>query len=131
MEAIWVTTRGHEELLDITDQVQEAVSRSGVTEGVCCLFIPHTTAGITFNEKWDPDVRHDLMLTLSSIASADPRHRHAEGNSPAHAKASLCGASAFVFVSGGRLQLGPWQGIYLAEFDGPRRRQVWVKVIQG
>lgn len=131
METIWVTTRGHEELLDITGQVQEAVSRSGVTEGVCCLFIPHTTAGITLNENWDPDVRRDLLLTLASMAPADPRHRHVEGNSPAHIKASLCGASAFIFVSAGRLQLGSWQGIYLAEFDGPRRRQVWVKVIRG
>ncbi|MCS7220300.1 MAG: secondary thiamine-phosphate synthase enzyme YjbQ [Anaerolineae bacterium] len=131
METIWVTTRGHEELLDITGQVQEAVSRSGVTEGVCCLFVPHTTAGITLNENWDPDVRRDLLLTLSSMAPADPRHRHAEGNSPAHIKASLCGTSALVFVSAGRLQLGSWQGIYLAEFDGPRQRQVWVKVIRG
>ncbi|HEY63695.1 MAG TPA: YjbQ family protein [Caldilineae bacterium] len=129
MESLVVTTHTHEELLDITGEVQEVVSHSGVREGICYIFVPHTTAGITLNENWDPDVRRDILISLADMAPASPRHRHAEGNSPAHVKASLCGTSAIVFVSDGRLQLGPWQGIYLAEFDGPRRRQVWVKVI--
>jgi len=130
MEHITVSTHTREELLDITSDVQEIISRSGVREGICYLFVPHTTAGITLNENWDPDVRRDMLVTLSDMAPADPRHRHMEGNSPAHIKASLCGASAIVFISDGRLQLGSWQGIYLTEFDGPRRRQVWAKIVE-
>jgi len=126
-----VPTRAKTELVDITAQVTEAVRESGISEGVCHIFVPHTTAGITLNENWDPTVRHDILLTLSDLVPPNPRHRHSEGNSPAHIKATLCGASATVFVSGGRLQLGSWQGIYLAEFDGPRRRRVWVKVMAG
>jgi secondary thiamine-phosphate synthase enzyme len=91
---------------------------------------PHTTAGVTLNENWDPTVRQDILLTMDDhVAPPDARHRHGEGNSPAHIKATLCGASATVFVVDG--QLGQWQGIYLAEFDGPRRRRVWVKVLAG
>ncbi len=131
MEEIWVNTHAREELLDITPQVQEAVHRSGTAEGLCHLFVPHTTAGITLNENWDPDVIHDLLLTLAEIAPADPRHRHAEGNSPAHVKATLCGSHAVVFIRDGRLQLGSWQGIFLAEFDGPRRRRIWLKILPG
>jgi len=127
-----VSTRANTELVDITAQVAEVVRESGVKEGVCYLFVPHTTAGITLNENWDPTVRHDILLTLNDrLVPPDPRHRHTEGNSPAHIKATLCGASATVFVSKGQLQLGTWQGIYLAEFDGPRRRRVWVKVMEG
>ncbi len=129
MDHIWVNTRTREEFLDITDRVQEVVDRSGVREGICYLFVPHTTAGITLNENWDPDVVRDMLLTLGDIAPDDPRHRHAEGNSPAHVKATLCGSHAIVFIHEGRLQLGSWQGIYLAEFDGPRRRRVWVKIL--
>ncbi|MCD6290404.1 MAG: YjbQ family protein [Anaerolineae bacterium] len=129
MERLTITTRSHEEMVDITSAVQEVVSRSGVRDGMCCIFAPHTTAGVTLNENWDPDVRHDLLVSLDDMAPASPQHRHAEGNSPAHVKASLCGSSAIVFIEDGRLQLGRWQGIYLAEFDGPRRRQVWVKVV--
>ncbi len=118
------------QLVDITHQVQEAVGRTGVRDGICALFIPHTTAGLTFNENWDPSVRRDVLLTLGDIAPPDPRHEHGEGNSPAHIQASLMGASAIVLLEDGRLQLGRWQGIYLAEFDGPRRRQVWIKPIK-
>ena len=124
-----VQTRAQNELVDITSQVQEAVRQAGLNDGICHLFVPHTTAGLTLNENWDPDVRRDVLLTLNDIAPADPRHRHSEGNSPAHIKASLMGASATILVDDGRLQLGSWQGIYLAEFDGPRHRQVRLKVV--
>lgn len=126
-----VQTRSRSDLVDITHQVQELVRESGVQEGLCTLFVPHTTAGLTLNENWDPDVRQDILLTLAEVAPVDPRHQHSEGNSPAHIKASLLGASGQVLVEGGRLQLGSWQGIYLAEFDGPRRRRVWVKILPG
>lgn len=127
-----VRTRSTTQFLDITNQVQAAVQQSGVQDGICYVFVPHTTAGVTLNENWDPDVQHDILLTLDQhVAPPDPRHRHGEGNSPAHLKASLVGASATVFVEQGRLQLGQWQGIYLAEFDGPRSREVWVKVVRG
>jgi len=129
VESLTVTTHTREELLDITEDVQDVLSRSDVREGICYLFIPHTTAGITLNENWDPDVRGDILISLADMVPPNPRHRHAEGNSPAHVKASLCGSSAVVFIRDGRLQLGSWQGIYLAEFDGPRRRQVWIQII--
>ena len=107
------------------------MSQAGLQEGLCVVFSPHTTAGLTLNENWDPDVQRDILLTMAEVAPADPRHRHSEGNSPAHIKTSLFGASLLLIVSGGRLQLGQWQGIYLAEFDGPRRRQVWLKLMEG
>ncbi|MBS1251515.1 MAG: hypothetical protein MAG451_00548 [Anaerolineales bacterium] len=128
MESLSVSTGSKTEFVDITSQVQDAVTEAGVEEGVCYVFVPHTTAGITVNENWDPNVERDILLTLDNhIAPRDSRHRHAEGNSPAHIKASLMGSSVTVFVEGGRLQLGRWQGIFLGEFDGPRRRNVWVK----
>ena len=127
-----VKTRSRTEFVDITAQVAKAVRDSGVNEGVCHIFVPHTTAGITLNENWDPTVQHDILLTMNDqLVPPDARHRHGEGNSPAHIKATLCGASSTVFVSGGQLQMGRWQGIYLAEFDGPRRRSVWVRVLAG
>ena len=127
-----VKTTAKTELVDITEQVTEAIQSTGVAEGVCHIFVPHTTAGVTLNENWDPTVQRDILLTLDDhIAPPDTRHQHGEGNSPAHIKATLCGASAAVFISAGKLQLGRWQGIYLAEFDGGRRRHVWVKVTEG
>jgi secondary thiamine-phosphate synthase enzyme len=131
MEQIEVSTRGRQALQDITAEVQAVVSRSGVGEGVCFLFCPHTTAGLTFNENWDPDVRQDMCLGLDAISPRRPEYQHSEGNSPAHLKSSLVGASQCVLISGGKLVLGAWQGIYLAEFDGPRRRKVLVKVMAG
>ena len=131
METLQITTSAGSALVDITERVQEAVSQAGLREGLCVLFSPHTTAGLTLNENWDPDVQRDILLTLGNVAPADPRHRHSEGNSPAHFKTSLFGASLLLIVEGGRLQLGQWQGIYLAEFDGPRRRQVWLKLMEG
>ncbi|HIC88633.1 MAG TPA: YjbQ family protein [Anaerolineae bacterium] len=126
-----VSSRHRTELVDITDRVREAVSQSGVTEGICYLFVPHTTAGLTLNENWDPSVGYDLLMKLDELVPQDPHYRHTEGNSPAHIKTSLCGSSAAIFIDKGRLRLGRWQGIYLAEFDGPRHRQVWLKIIPG
>jgi secondary thiamine-phosphate synthase enzyme len=131
METLQIATPAGSALVDITEPVQGAVSRAGLRAGLCVVFSPHTTAGLTLNENWDPDVQRDILLTLADVAPADPRHRHSEGNSPAHIKTSLFGASLLLIVEGGRLQLGQWQGIYLAEFDGPRRRQVWLKLMEG
>ncbi len=131
METLQIETPGGSALVDITRRVQEAVGRAGLDEGLCLLFSPHTTAGLTLNENWDPDVQRDILLSLGEAVPADPRHRHSEGNSPAHIKTSLFGASLVLIVAGGRLQLGQWQGVYLAEFDGPRRRQVWLKLMEG
>ena len=124
-----VQTNTNSELVDITTHVQGAVDKIGLQDGICAVFVPHTTAGLTLNENWDPDVRSDILVALGDVAPPNPRHRHSEGNSPAHIKASLMGASTLVLVESGRLQLGSWQGIYLAEFDGPRRRSVWVSAI--
>jgi len=131
IQQIEVSTRGRQAFHDITGEVQAVVNGSGVEEGVCFLFCPHTTAGLTFNENWDPDVRQDMGAGLDAISPPRPEYQHSEGNSPAHLKSSLVGASQTVLVSGGKLVLGTWQGVYLAEFDGPRRRRVTVKVMAG
>jgi secondary thiamine-phosphate synthase enzyme len=129
MKRIEVRTRGRQDFQDITPQLQTLVRESSVNDGVCYIFCPHTTAGLTLNENWDPDVRHDMGLALDAISPDRAEYRHGEGNSPAHVKSSLVGANQFVLIEGGRLALGQWQGVYLAEFDGPRRRRVWVKVV--
>jgi secondary thiamine-phosphate synthase enzyme len=123
-----VRTRARSELQDITAQVQQILVRSGVQEGVCHLFVPHTTAGLTLNENWDRDVRGDLVRALEAMVPDVPYH-HGEGNSPAHLMSTLVGASETLLVRSGRLALGSWQGIYLAEFDGPRQRRVLVKIV--
>jgi secondary thiamine-phosphate synthase enzyme len=123
-----VQTRAHSELQDITAQVQRVVDERGVQEGVCHIFVPHTTAGLTLNENWDPDVRGDLVRALAAMVPDVP-YRHREGNSPAHLMATLLGNSETLLVQGGRLALGSWQGVYLAEFDGPRQRRVLVKLV--
>ncbi len=128
MTTIEVKTRSREELVDITEEVQKVVAKSGVKEGICYLFVPHTTAGITINETWDPSVRKDITEVLRKVAPPEANYHHTEGNADAHIKTSVVGSNAFVFVSDGRLVLGTWQGIYLAEFDGPRSRRVIVHV---
>ncbi len=124
-----IRTHAKTELLDISADVQRAVAESGVVSGVCFLFVPHTTAALTFNENWDRDVRHDMLLTINEMVPQDLRYRHSEGNSPAHIKSSMFGVNLFVFVERGQIQLGRWQGVYFAEFDGPRHRTVWVTVM--
>lgn len=123
-----IATSAQMELQDITSQVQRALADSGVQEGVCTLFVPHTTAGVTLNENWDPAVRGDLLRALAAMVPNVPFH-HGEGNSPAHLMSTLVGASETLLVIGGQLRLGSWQGVYLAEFDGPRRRRVIVNII--
>lgn len=130
MKRLTISTDTHTQFIDITHEIQSAVENSGVSDGVCYVFIPHTTAGITINENWDPDVQHDMLLALDDhVVPSDINYSHAEGNSPAHIKASMMGSSVSVFVENGRLQLGQWQGIYLCEFDGPRTRRVWIKTL--
>lgn len=119
------------EFLDLTPLVQEYVSTAKVSDGIVIIYVPHTTAGITINEHADPDVRGDILRHLEKMVPDKGTYRHAEGNSPAHIKASLMGSSVTVIISGGRLQLGTWQGIYFCEFDGPRQRNVWIKVLAG
>jgi secondary thiamine-phosphate synthase enzyme len=126
-----VRTSSHACLVDITEQVARLVSRSKIQEGLCCVFVPHTTAGVTINENADPTVRSDILHELEKIVPWDDAYDHAEGNAAAHIKASLVGSSQTILVAGGRLELGTWQGIYLAEFDGPRTRHVWVHIISG
>jgi len=118
-----------EGLVDVTDMAARAVRSSGVAEGLCLVYCPHTTAGITINENADPDVARDFLIGLGKAFPDRAEFRHAEGNSSAHLKASAVGSSATVIVSGGLLVLGTWQGIYLCEFDGPRRRRLFVKVL--
>jgi secondary thiamine-phosphate synthase enzyme len=126
-----VSTGGAQQFLDITDSVQSCVAQSGVKNGVCYVFLPHTTAALALNENWDPDVPGDILHTLThQTAPSDPAHLHSEGNSPAHVKSALLGVNAFLLVEEGRLILGNWQGIFLAEFDGPRDRRVLVKAVE-
>jgi secondary thiamine-phosphate synthase enzyme len=124
-----VQTRARHALVDVTAQVQQAVDRSGVRGGLACVFTPHTTAAVTINENADPDVARDLLVTLEKLIPQRGDYRHAEDNSDSHIKSSLTGCSEIVIVEEGRLQLGTWQGIFLCEFDGPRHRELWVKVM--
>ncbi len=124
-----VTSSRHEELIDITEAVEKAVQREKIQEGICVVYTPHTTAGITINENEDPDVLRDILYGLERMIPDEGFH-HSEGNSTAHIKSSLMGCSKQVLVEKGKLQLGTWQGIYFCEFDGPRTRQVWVQVMK-
>ncbi|MDD2805743.1 MAG: secondary thiamine-phosphate synthase enzyme YjbQ [Elusimicrobiales bacterium] len=126
-----VRTSGKAEMADITREVHEVVRENGLESGVCHVFVPHTTCGLAINENADPDVKRDIIANLDKTISADFPYRHAEGNSPAHIKAVLVGPSLTVFVEEGALQLGTWQGLYLCEYDGPRVREVWVKLVKG
>ncbi len=126
---IEIRTPSHACMIDITSQVEKIVHQSAVKEGVCQIFVPHTTAGVTVNENADPSVRSDILNHLDKVVPWKGNYDHDEGNAAAHIKASMLGSSQTVFVSGGRVKLGTWQGIYLAEFDGPRTRQVWIKIV--
>ena len=116
-------------LHDITHEVAQAVATSGVSEGLCFVFCPHTTGAITINENADPDVTHDIVIGLDEAFKDHPAFRHGEGNSTAHLKSSCIGAGETIIVQGGRLLLGTWQGVYFCEFDGPRSRRYYVKVL--
>ncbi len=131
METITLRTRSRNELLDITSEVQKVVQRSGVKEGICVVYVPHTTAGVTVNENADPSVASDIRNTLSKLVPAGAGYSHLEGNADSHIKSTIVGPSITLIVSGGRLVLGTWQGVFFCEFDGPRTRKVLVKVIEG
>ncbi len=129
MQTLHVKTDRRTQLVDVTAQVQKAVSASKVTNGVCYLYVPHTTAAIAINECADPDVARDVESTLDRLIPATGPYRHSEGNSDSHVKAVLVGASQIVFVEGGKLALGRWQGIFFCELDGPRERRLHVKIV--
>jgi secondary thiamine-phosphate synthase enzyme len=118
-----------EDFYNITAQVREAVAKSGVTDGIAVIFCPHTTAGITINENADPDVVHDLLIGLKKAFPDRAEFQHGEGNSAAHLKASTVGSSVTVIINGGKLVLGTWQSVYFCEFDPPRNRKFYVKII--
>ncbi len=131
IQTFQVRTSAQTEFIDITRPVQEAVKKTGVKDGICLIFIPHTTAAVTINENADPSVVEDMIMELNKIVPFQAPYRHLEGNSPSHIKASLVGCSQMVFVESGKLVLGTWQGIFFCEFDGPRDRKVHVKAISG
>ena len=131
MEQLHLHTSGRACFVDITRQVQQVVTQSGVQDGFCIVYVPHTTAGLTINENADPTVQSDIIAELDKVIPWRDGYEHMEGNSAAHIKASLMGPSHTILVSEGRLMLGTWQGIYFCEFDGPRQRKVWVRVVSG
>jgi secondary thiamine-phosphate synthase enzyme len=124
-----IKTHAKNEFQDITDRVNDAISKSGVEDGICLIYSPHTTAGITVNEHADPDVVEDIIDRLNAAVPQQANYKHGEGNSAAHIKTTLVGTSATAIVQYGELALGTWQGVFFCEFDGPRNREVHIKVI--
>jgi secondary thiamine-phosphate synthase enzyme len=130
MEVLVRTTKA-QEFVDITIDVNEAVKKSGVKNGIAVIFVPHTTAGVTINENADPDVVTDILSGLNKTFPEQNGYLHSEGNSHAHIKASLMGASSNIIIENGALKLGTWQSIYFCEFDGPRNRKIYIKIVSG
>jgi secondary thiamine-phosphate synthase enzyme len=131
LSTIDVPTNSRVEIQDITGRVRAVVEESGVRQGMCMVYTPHTTAAITVNENADPSVKSDMVMEINKVVPFSDNYRHAEGNSAAHLKSSLFGASESFIIEEGSLLLGTWQGIMFCEFDGPRRRRVQVKIIEG
>lgn len=129
MKKITIQTHSKTELLDITDEIERAIEDSKRKDGFCIIFVPHTTAALAINENADPSVKEDILSKLNELVPFNGKYRHMEGNAAAHIKSSIVGCSKSVIVENGRLLLGTWQGIYFCEFDGPRKREVWIKVI--
>lgn len=129
MRKISIKTDRRNQMLDITSIVQKSVSESGVKNGICYILVPHTTAAVTINESADTDVANDILETLSKLIPYKDSYRHVEGNSDAHIKASLIGDTAMLIIEDGRLVLGTWQGIFFCEFDGPRNRNLIIKIV--
>lgn len=125
-----VKTRERTELIDITSDINELIKKSSVDQGICMLYVPHTTAAVTINESADPSVKSDILMVLNQIIPWDANYRHLEGNSPAHVKSTLIGPSELIAIENRRLVLGTWQGIFFCEFDGPRTRKVHVRIIE-
>jgi len=125
-----LSTKNRNALVDITSTVKHFVEKSGVVSGICIVYVPHTTAGVTINENADPSVKFDIENTLSKIVPPDLNYSHAEGNSDSHVKSTLVSPSISLIIDNGKLLLGTWQGIYFCEFDGQRRRKVYVKILK-
>lgn len=132
LKRISVKTTQRDEMIDITDKVRSAVHESTIKQGIVMVYSAHTTAGVTINENADPDVKHDMLMRLNEVYPWEhPKYRHAEGNSASHLKTSTVGASQMIIIDEGNLILGTWQGIYFCEFDGPRNRTVYIKIVEG
>jgi len=129
VERISIRTNSRVDLIDITDKIQAVVSKSKLKNGVCLVFCPHTTAGLTINENADPSVRRDIIDALNKLLPANAGYAHSEGNADSHIKSSLFGAALTIFIEDSQLALGTWQGIYFCECDGPRSREVWIKIV--
>jgi secondary thiamine-phosphate synthase enzyme len=129
IKKIPVDTHNRTEMLDITEKIENIVQESDKKDGLCFIFVPHTTAAITINENADPDVLADILQELEKVIPFNDNYRHLEGNSAAHIKSSMMGSSISVIIENGRLKLGTWQGIVFCEFDGPRTREVWLKIL--
>ena len=129
MDEISVKTSSHTQFIDITSKVSEVLQKTGIKDGICTVFTPHTTAGITINENADPDVPRDIIKEMEKVVPLNDGYAHIEGNSAAHIKSSLFGCSETVIVRNGTLMLGTWQSVFFCEFDGPRNRKVWVEII--
>ena len=127
---IKVKTETKTELIDVTSEIQSLVRSSGIDEGFCMLYVPHTTAAVTINESADPSVKADILMVLNRIVPWEAGYRHLEGNSPAHIKATIVGASELISIEKRNLVLGTWQGIFFCEFDGPRTRKLHVKFMK-
>jgi len=124
-----IKTHNQTEMIDITDQVEQLLDGQALKDGLCMIYVPHTTAAVTINESADPSVREDILMVLNQMVPWKAPYRHLEGNSPAHVKTSLIGSSELVRIKNGRLVLGTWQGIFLCEFDGPRTRKTNVTIM--
>ena len=129
MDEISVKTSSHTQFIDITSKVTEILTKTGIKDGMCTVFTPHTTAGITINENADPDVPRDIIKEMEKVIPLNDGYDHIEGNSAAHIKSSLFGCSETVIIRNGSLMLGTWQSVFFCEFDGPRNRKVWVEII--
>ncbi|MBM4333491.1 MAG: YjbQ family protein [Deltaproteobacteria bacterium] len=128
-QELTVRTRSRTELVDITAQVQKLIQENRVESGLLTLFVPHTTAALTINENADRSVQQDILAELNRLIPFTGSYQHTEGNSAAHIKSTITGPSQTIFIEGGRLALGTWQGVFFCEFDGPRTRKVWVKIV--
>ena len=128
-KTLTVSSERHTEMIDISADIRAAVAESGVKNGICLVFVPHTTAAVTVNENADPDVKSDIIKELAEIVPWEDNYRHREGNAAAHLKSSLVGCARSLIIEDGDLLLGTWQGVYFCEYDGPRRRKVLLKII--
>jgi len=130
MEVIAIRTFQRVEFIEITGEIEEVIEKQGVINGICCLFVPHTTAALTLNENADPSVKNDIKYKINNLIPKNDKYTHGEGNSDSHLKSSIFGPSLTLIISGGNLVLGTWQGVYFCEFDGPRNRKLYTKIIK-